>query len=178
MLLQFDRRRFLKNSVGLSFATAVVTLGGACSQPVPPPPAGLKVLNAQQAQTLRAVAATVLAGASQVTPARIEALIGDIDGALASEHSVLQAKIRDALLFLEWSPQFSLQFKPFSTLDAAGRRHVLERFANSPLKLTRAVCQVLTTMVLFAYADRPDVWPAIGYDGPLVMVEPSQATRP
>lgn len=174
----FDRRRFLKNSTGLSLAVAAVTLGGACSQSVPPAPRGLKVFNAQQAQTLRAAASTILAGADLASPARIETLIADIDAALAKEHAILQAKIRDALLFLEWSPQFSLRFKPFSALDSVGRKAVLERFADSPLTLTRAVYQALTAMVLFAYADHPDVWTAVGYDGPLVAAAPQAVTRP
>lgn len=164
----FDRRQFLQGTAGLSAAAFVVTLGGACSHTVPVLPEGLQALGAQHAETFRALAETVLAGLPHTGAEDIAGIVRAVDAALATEHEILRAKVQDALLFLEWTPQFSLKFKAFSLLNVGDRTVVLQRFAQSPLKIKRTVYQGLTAMTLFAYADREVTWDQIGYSGPWV----------
>lgn len=164
----WNRRRFLHDTRNLAMLAGIVTLGGACSQEVPPPPPGIAVLTAAQAQTLAKLievilpnAATFPAGAELNLLPQIDALLADLDGPL-------RARFLDALLFLEWSPQFSLHLRPFSQLDAAARAAWFRGFATSVLQTKRAVYTALKGIVLFVYADHPAVWPALGYDGPWV----------
>lgn len=170
--LHLDRRRFLKGTAGLSLATAAVTLGGACSRSLPPTPPDLRVFSAQHVATLVALAEIVLAGAPGLETVDLTDLVRDVDAAFFAEDEVLRAKFKDALLFVEWTPQFSLKFRPFSALEPADRTTLWARFAESPLKIKRTVYQGLTGVITFAYADRESVWPHLGYSGPWVGATP------
>ena len=180
MLNPVDRRSLLRYTAGLSLAAGTVTLGGACTRKQPELDWVLRAFTPQQAWTMFKAGEVVLEAAPDLSSRLLRDLIVGIDEALASENALLRSKIQDAVLFLEWSSQFSLKFSPFSALPLSGRREALARFGESPLKVKRAVYQAVVGMLSFAYADRPDSWQHFGYDGPwvgrpVVAAEPAQA---
>jgi hypothetical protein len=59
-------------------------------------------------------------------------------------------------------------FRRFSALDAAAQDDVLGALEQSPVGLLRGGFQALKALSLMALYRRPESWPALGYDGPVV----------
>lgn len=171
----FDRRRFLKGTTGLGATTALVTLGGLACDDEPPARTGeIRHLSPEQAATLTVLVDTVFPGEGELPAGSELGIVQRIDAALGEESEILRAKFLDAILFLEWTPQFSFHFGRFSRLGPAARTAVFEGFAASRWTVKRSVYTALKGLVAFFYADSPAVWPHMGYDGTWV---PREGTR-
>jgi hypothetical protein len=97
------------------------------------------------------------------------AIARDVDGFLASGDPVLGSQLSLALRILEHTAGAGpLGFHRFTRLDPAGRRGVLERWRGSGFGPKRQIADAVRRVALFSYYSRPEIWPALGYDGPLV----------
>ncbi len=166
--LPFDRRSFLRNTTTLGALTSVVTLGGACTQQVPSRPAGIKALTDEQAHTLNNLIEVVVPGSDTLPSGQSLDLLSQIDRQLQTELDILRSRLGDGLLLLEWAPQFSTALSPFSRLPADARLQVFEGFGTSMFQAKRAIYQGFKSLIVFYYADQPQLWPHLGYDGPLI----------
>lgn len=165
----FDRRQFLRGTAGLgALASMSAMLGAACTRT--PPPAGptMEVFSSRQAAALAALVEAVLPTTPGLPGGLEVGVLPSIDRALKPEAAAIKSRLGDALLFLEWSPQFSRHFKPFTALPAKDRLVWFRGFGTSRWIVPRAVHQGLKGLITFHWADVPAVWPALGYDGPWV----------
>ena len=162
-----NRRQFLKQTASLAVLSPFLQV--ACKRrEVPPLPAGIQVFTPVQYHTLMKLMEVVVPPLPSLpSPFELQ-LPYRIDRFLRGEPAEIRNRIRDALLFVEWSPKLSRHFCRFSDLSLPERERFFARFAASPFRLKRIVYQGLKGLILFFYMDSPPVWPAIGYDGPWV----------
>ncbi|HLY37466.1 MAG TPA: hypothetical protein VKU61_05485 [Candidatus Binatia bacterium] len=92
----------------------------------------------------------------------------DVDAALAryfaSLHPLGPAGLRALLLAIEYGAVVFEHTRPFSRLDADGRERALAAWETSRLAPRRQLIASLKLIALMHFYERPDVWPAIGYD--------------
>lgn len=164
-----DRRRFLRGTAGLgALAGMSATLGAACTRTPPPAGPAMAAFSNRQAAALAALVEAALPSLPGL-PGGLEAgVLPSIDRALKPEAAAIKSRLGDALLFLEWSPQFSRHFKPFTALAVEERLAWFRGFGTSGWIVPRTVHQGLKGLITFHWADVPAVWPTLGYDGPWV----------
>lgn len=74
-----------------------------------------------------------------------------------------------ALLLFEWGPLlFDRRFARFSRLAAAEQDASLRGWMNSRLALRRAAFLGVRNLCFMGWYSQPEVWPLIGYQGPLL----------
>jgi hypothetical protein len=115
--------------------------------------------------------ATLSAALEALLPegAPVDAMARDVDGFLAAGDPVLAGQLSVALRVLEHAGGAGiLGFRRFSRLDPAARRGVLDRWIVSRIGPKRQIADAVRRVALFSYYARPETWPALGYDGPLV----------
>jgi len=92
----------------------------------------------------------------------------DVDAALAryfaSLHALGPVGLRLLLRAIEYGAVVFERTRPFSELDAAGRERALAAWESSRLGPRRQLIASLKLLALMHFYERPDVWPAIGYD--------------
>lgn len=167
--LGFDRRRFLRGTAGLGAVAAAAALTGtACTRRTAPAGPPLKSFSARQSAVLAALVEAALPGGGSLPGGLQLGVLESIDRALLPETPALRSRLGDALLYLEWAPQFSRSFATFTALAPAERLRCFGRLGTSWWTASRTVHQALKGLITFHYADMPAVWPAMGYDGPWV----------
>lgn len=167
----FDRRQFLRRTAGLGATVGVMGLvGPACTPTIDPLPAvpRLAAFSERQSRVLHALVEVALPGTDAVPGGLALGVPASIDAALMRESELLRSQLGDALLLLEWAPQFSSRWRPFSYLDPADRLAVFEGFSRSWWTVKRTVYQAFKGLLAYHYTDMPEVWTLIGYDGPWV----------
>ncbi|MEZ4241138.1 MAG: hypothetical protein R3F59_34260 [Myxococcota bacterium] len=101
--------------------------------------------------------------------APVAAITADVDRFLAAGDPVVLGQLDVALLLLEHlGGAGPIGFRRFTRLDRDARVAVLERWRVAAFGPKRQIAGAVRRIALFSYYSRPAVWPAIGYDGPLV----------
>ena len=90
-----------------------------------------------------------------------------MDGFLADTDPIMAEQLRLALKVLEHWPS-GLRFSRFSRLSVQARQQVLADWTASGLTPKRQIAVAVSKTALFTHYARPQVWPAIGYDGPML----------
>ena len=169
-----SRRRWLKLTLG---AGGFLLMGGAgglwALRGSAPHVRGLALLTDHEYRTLAALARALFppggpipVGASTMDLARA------FDRFLADEPSWNQTDLRNALFLLEYGPViFERRAVTFSHLSDAERLRHFERWAESDDLMRRQVAVAFRKFLALVFYDRPEVWPHIGYDGPLIRRE-------
>jgi hypothetical protein len=94
--------------------------------------------------------------------AAIDALCGRLDPEIAGQLPL-------ALQLFDWGPWiFDWTPSRFTRMDAAAQDASLRAWLESRLALRRQAFQGIRNLCLFGYYSQPEVWPAIGYQGPLL----------
>jgi hypothetical protein len=92
----------------------------------------------------------------------------DLDAALARYFATLHrlgpAGLRVLLAAIEYGAVVFERTQPFSRLDPAARERALAAWEGSRLGLRRQLIASLKLLALMHFYERPEVWPAIGYD--------------
>lgn len=170
--IHWDRRAFLRDTALLVPLAPLLGLACKAGEKEEKPP-GIEFLSPVQYRTLLALIETVLPRSPELPDPLGLKLPEELDRFLRREPEEVGSRIRDALLFVEWSPKLSRYFRTFSELTLEQRRRFFRGYARSILKLKRGIYLGLKGLILFFYADHPEVWPAMGYDGPWVRgIEP------
>src|SRR6266571_3492902 len=92
----------------------------------------------------------------------------DLDAALARYfarlHPLGPAGLRLLLRAIEYGAVVFERTGPFSRLDQAGRERALAAWETSRLGPRRQLLASLKLLALMHFYERPEVWPAVGYD--------------
>jgi len=164
------RRTFLTGAAlgGAAVATSLALSGrrGAAPQGVP---AGLKVFSADEAATLGAIAARIVAPLDSV---KLQ-LVSKLDTLISTADSVTQHDLKQLVGLID-NPLASLAFDGrwtrFTELGAAEQDRALEAWRDSRVPDRRSGFQALQRLCLaVAYADA-SLYPGIGYPGPPILV--------
>src|SRR5207247_2162312 len=101
-------------------------------------------------------------------PFAIGAADTDLDAALARYcarlHPLGPAGLRLLLRAIEYGAVVFERTRPFSRLDPAGRERALAAWETSRLGPRRQLLASLKLLALMHFYERPEVWPAVGYD--------------
>lgn len=169
-----SRRRLLRVSLGAGSVLFMGGIGGLFAlRGRAPEVAGLRCLTAHEYRTLTRLARATFPedgllrlGASDLDLARA------FDAFLADEPEWNQTDLKRALFLLEFGPVlFERRLETFSHLPAAERLAHFERWAESDNPVRRQVAAAFRKFLALVFYDTPEVWPAIGYDGPLARAE-------
>ncbi|MHB8873316.1 MAG: hypothetical protein ACYC8T_06485 [Myxococcaceae bacterium] len=164
-----SRRRVLSLALGAGGLVAGGAGGLFALRGQAPGVSGLRCLSDHQYRTLSALAMAAFpeggpfpAGAASMDLARA------FDGYLADEPAWARKDLGSALLLLEHGPVlFERRLKTFSHLSPEERLSHFERWGQSETALRRQVAVGLKKFLSLVFYDRPEVWPSIGYDGPM-----------
>ena len=164
------RRTFLKAAIA---GGGVVLLGGGGLLGLrgsAPRVEGLRALSEQEHRTLSQLArATFPEGGPFAAGAEGADLARVFDGFLADEPEWNRRDLKDALGLLEFGPVvYEGRLKTFSHLSAEERLAHFQRWRESDDLLRRQVATALTKFLCLVFYDRPEAWPALGYDGPMI----------
>lgn len=102
-----------------------------------------------------------------------------IDEEVWAQPPAMREDLRDALQLIEHAPPlFGLPGR-MSGLDVAGRERAFQRLLDSDRDVVVQAAVALKQMAHLFYYGRPEVWKAIGYDGPWVAqpVPPASSVR-
>ena len=166
----FSRRRFLGLALGGGSAVLMGGVAGlAWLRGRAPAAAGLRCLTDHQYRTLSQLALALFPpeggfslGAEGMDLAR------SFDAFLADEPEWNRSDLGKGLFLLEYGPViFERRLVTFSHLPAAERLAHFERWNGGGL-VRRQLALALRRFLTLVFYDRPEVWPHIGYDGPLV----------
>jgi hypothetical protein len=166
----FGRRRILRGALAAGSLLLMGGLGGALglrgrARSV----AGLRALSDQEY-------ATVAALASALFPSNESFPVGadDVDLARAFDAFVADAPpydegdLKKAIMLLEFGPVvFDHRATTFRHLPAAERLAHFTRWSEGDDLVRRQAALALRKILSVLFYDRPEVWPHIGYDGPL-----------
>jgi hypothetical protein len=167
-----SRRQFLK--FGLAGGLLLAAAGAARAQTGYRAARGadrFEVLSDDDREVIAAVAPAILAGTG-AAGARLEAIVGSVDRAVAGLPPHLQAEVKQLLALLASWPGRRLLAGVRAPWPQASRTEVaafLERWRFSGWALFQQAYHALHELVLAAWYARPDSWPAIGYPGPPVL---------
>lgn len=134
---------------------------------------GLRILTDHEYRTLTQLSRALFPeggafpqGASDADLARM------FDGFLADEPEWNQGDLKKALFLLEYGPViFERRLATFSNLSEADRLAHFTAWRESSSDIRRQASAAFHRFLCTVFYDRPEVWPAIGYDGPLVTAE-------
>jgi hypothetical protein len=166
----FSRRRFLGVMLGAGGATL---MGGAAAlfwlRGRAPAVAGLRCLTDHQFRTMRQLALALFPREAGVPVGDEDLdLARSFDAFLADEPEWNRSDLAKGLFLLEYGPViFERRLVTFSHLPPAERLAHFERWSEGGL-VRRQLALALRRFLTLVFYDRPEVWPYIGYDGPLV----------
>lgn len=168
MVHMWDRRSFLQDTAALVVLSPFLQFACRGRKEKETKPPGIEFLSAVQYRTLKALIEAIIPQSPELPDPFKLKLPEEIDRFLREEPEEVSTRIRDALLFVEWSSKLSHHFRVFSELTLEERRSFFRGYTRSTLKLKRGIYMGLKGIILFFYADHPETWPAMGYDGPWV----------
>ncbi len=164
-----SRRRFFRVTLGVGVSVGAATGGLLAMRGGAPDVAGLRVLSAHAYRTLEALATALFPpggpipqGAAGMDLARA------FDGFLADEPAHHRRDLSRALFWLEYGPVlYERRAKTFSRLRDDERLAHFDSWATSQSLLRRQVALAFRKFLSVVFYDRPEIWPHLGYDGPL-----------
>jgi hypothetical protein len=130
---------------------------------------GLRALSDQEYTTVAALASALFpsgegfaVGADDVDLARA------FDAFLVDAPSYDRSDLKKAIFLVEYGPMiFEHRATTFRHLSASDRLAHFTRWAESEELVRRQAALALRKILSVLFYDRPEVWPHIGYDGPL-----------
>jgi len=171
-----SRRRALQALLGIGGLAAGGVGGLAALRGSAPDVAGLRALSAQSFRTFKALAEAVFSGAPAGFADASDELARAFDGYLADEPTWAQDEAQQGLTLLEFGPLiFDRKLATFSHLDVAARLEHFASWGESDNAIRRQASTGFRKFLFLVFYDRPQAWPLIGYDGPLIRAsEPVQ----
>jgi hypothetical protein len=167
---QISRRQFV-GVVAAAFGSLFgAGIGLRMLRGLAPTNSGLRLLDDGEYRTVALLAEALFPrGGAFAQGAHDFDLARRFDGFLADEPPWNQSDLRNAILLLEYSPlMLDHRLRTFSHLSIAERLALFERWRSADhLELRQAATAFHKFMSLVFY-DRPAVWDAIHYDGPLI----------
>ncbi len=130
---------------------------------------GLRCLSRFEYRTVALLALALFpeGGAFPIGASRFD-LAKRFDDWLADEPDEVQSDLKGALLLLEYGPViFQRRLVTFSHLDPEARLAHFESWASSDSLVRRKVALGLRKFLSLVFYDQPEVWPSIGYGGPM-----------
>lgn len=169
-----SRRRFLK--LGLLGGGAMLTAGGVgvgslfALRGTAPEIEGLAILSAHEYRTLLNLARTHLPPGGAFDEGADDAeLARAFDGFLADEPKENIRDLKLAITLIEFGPVvFGGSFSTFSNLSDEARLAHWKSWIESPRLLQRQAATAFRKFFSLVFYDRPAVWPAIHYPGPVM----------
>ncbi len=163
------RRRFLKYGLGGVVLLLAPALGLSLRKSVLVEPSGpLRCLSPRQFSTLVALADTLCPGGDGLPTASDLGVAGELDHLWSRMHPGVGSDLGSALDLLENALAGAVldqRFQTFTACSADVQRSVLLDWANSAIKVRRAVYKALRGFVMAAYWGNPTTWGPIGYAG-------------
>lgn len=165
-----SRRRFLRGALAIGGLVLAAGGGGLLAlRGSAPSIDGLVCLSDHEYRTLARLAVALFppGGAFAIGADRID-LARAFDAFLADEPESNVRDLRHALTWLEFGPVlYERRAATFSQLSEGDRLAHFEGWAASGDLLRRQVALALRKFMNLVFYDSPEVWPSIGYDGPL-----------
>ncbi len=124
-------------------------------------------LTDQHHRVLRALGDTLLPSTGKGDVAGGDVVPGAVEELLASLDPVDVKRVGALLLLFEYAalPGFR---RRFTKLDPARREAYVASWMTSRIAFRRVLYRAIRRLCTNAYYQAPEVWPSIGYDGPLV----------
>lgn len=172
-----SRRKLLALSSG---AGAFLLMGGAggllALRGRAPSVSGLRALSDHEHRTLAALVSALFPSGGAVPLGGNEAGLSRMfDDFLADEPEWNRADLKKALFLLEFGPVlYDRRLTTFSHLDETARLVHFRSWAEGDSLLRRQVALAFRKFLSLVFYDRPEVWPHIGYSGPLSRQETSR----
>jgi hypothetical protein len=159
----------LKGAIGLAGVLAGSASGLVALRGWAPAVAGLRCLSRFEYRTVALLATALFpdGGAFPIGASRFD-LAKRFDDYLADEPDEVQSELKSALLLFEYGPViFQRRLVTFSHLDDGARLAHFESWATSDTLVRRKVALGLRKFLSLVFYDQPEVWPSIGYGGPI-----------
>jgi len=164
-----SRRRALQALLGIGGLAAAGAGGLVALRGSAPEVTGLRALSAQSFRTFKALAEAVFSGAPAGFADASDELARAFDGYLADEPKWAQDEAQQGLTLLEFGPLiFERQLTTFSHLDITARLKHFDAWSVSDNGIRRQAATGFRKFLFLVFYDRPQAWPLIGYDGPLI----------
>ena len=164
------RRRVLYAGASVGGALALGVGGVAWLRGSAPGVRGLRILSAHEYRTFDRLAVALFpAGGAFAQGAGDVDLARTFDDFLADEPEYNQTDLKNALLLLELAPLVDdHRAVTFSHLGPDERLALFTRWREGPDLLRRQAASAFVRFLSVVFYDRPEVWPALDYEGPLV----------
>jgi hypothetical protein len=166
---RLTRRRVLQGAVGVAGVLAGSATGLVALRGWAPAVAGLRCLSRFEYRTVARLATALFpeGGAFAIGASRFD-LAKRFDQYLADEPDDVRSELKTALLLFEYGPVlFERRLVTFSHLDDAARLAHFDAWAGSTSLVRRKVALGLRKFLSLVFYDEPEVWPSIGYGGPI-----------
>jgi hypothetical protein len=166
---KLGRRRLLKGAVGIAGVLAGGASGFVALRGWAPAVAGLRCLSRFEYRTVALLATALFpeGGAFALGASHFD-LARRFDDYLADEPDEVQSQLKTALLLFEYGPVvYERRLVTFSHLGEAARLAHFDAWARSDGLVRRKVALALRKFMSLVFYDQPEVWPAIGYGGPI-----------
>jgi hypothetical protein len=164
-----SRRRFFRVSLGVGVALGAGAGGLASMRGCAPDVHDLRCLSPHAWRTLDALATALFPpGGAIAQGAASMDLARAFDGFLADEPEHRRRDLSRALLWLEYGPVlYERRLRTFSHLREDERLAHFEAWSTSESLLRRQVASAFRRFLSLVFYDRPEIWPSIGYPGPM-----------
>lgn len=164
-----SRRRFLRGGLLVGGVALAASAGLLAVRGHAPSVAGLACLDDGRYRTLASLATALFPEGGAFGPgAAGRDLARAFDAFLVDEPDDERRDLERALVWLEWGPVlYARSPRTFSNLGAEARLAHFEAWATSDDPLRRQVALAFRRFLALVFYDAPEVWPHIGYDGPL-----------
>ncbi|MCC6556875.1 MAG: hypothetical protein IT372_28305 [Polyangiaceae bacterium] len=164
-----SRRRFLRATLTAAGALVAATGGALALRGWAPSVEGLRCLSDQEYRTLASLALALFPEGGAIPPGAAGMdMARAFDDFLADEPEHNRSDLKAALLWLEYGPVLhDRELRTFSHLGEAERLAHFERWGASADLLRRQIALAFRKLMSLVFYDRPEVWPHIGYEGPI-----------
>lgn len=166
---KLGRRRVLKGVLGIAGVLAGSASGLVALRGWAPGVSGLRCLSRFEYRTVALLATALFpeGGAFALGASHFD-LARRFDGYLADEPDEVQSQLKSALLLFEYGPVvYERRLVTFSHMDDAARLAHFDAWATSDGLVRRKVALALRKFLALVFYDQPEVWPSIGYGGPI-----------
>lgn len=123
-------------------------------------------LRAHHRPVLRALAEAMFAPDGEVSIARLDAFVEEVDRFISPASKTLRFGLLAMLFAIRWSPLLFLRLKPFEALTVAERVHHLEALEKSKVRQLPMLVVAYKTILTMIFYEDEDEQRAIGYPGP------------
>jgi len=123
-------------------------------------------ISASHKPVLRALAEAFFSPDGEVTEARLDGFVEEVDGFISPASKTLRFGLKVMLVVIRWSPFLFFKLRPFEALTTHERVEHLERLERSKVtQLPLLVVAYKTILTMLFYEDETEE-AALGYPGP------------